>query len=96
MCRWDKIRPRPRPAAGHLCVWPPWRTVTRCPPSPPPADAWLLPLKAQQNGFISASFTTAAGAAAAADQLALYYRQAADPGAVAKQLGRLVKHKFKQ
>lgn len=61
-----------------------------------PADAWLLPLKAQQNGFISASFTTAAGAAAAADQLALYYRQAADPGAVAKQLGRLVKHKFKQ
>ena len=59
-----------------------------------PADAWQLPLKAQQNGFISASFTTAAQSAAAADQLALYYQQAADPKAVAKQFGRLVKHKI--
>lgn len=61
-----------------------------------PADAWLLPLKAQQNGFISASFTTAAAAAAAADQLALYQRRAVDPKAVAKQFGRLVKHKLKK
>ena len=61
-----------------------------------PADAWLLPLKAQQNGFISADFTTAAQAAARADQLALYQQQAADPKAVAKQLGRLVKHKLKK
>ena len=61
-----------------------------------PADAWLLPLKAQQNGFISADFTTAAQAAARADQLALYQQQAADPKAVAKQLGRLVKHKLKR
>ena len=55
-----------------------------------------MPLKAQQNGFYSASFTTAAQSAAAADQLALYYQQAADPKAVAKQLGRLVKHKLKK
>ena len=61
-----------------------------------PADAWLLPLKAQQNGFISADFTTAAQAAARADQLALYQQQAADLKAVAKQLGRLVKHKLKK
>ena len=61
-----------------------------------PEDAWLLPLKAQQNGFFSASFTTAAQSAAAADQLALHYQQAADPKAVAKQFGRLVKHKLKK
>ena len=61
-----------------------------------PEDAWLLPLKAQQNGFFSASFTTAAQSAAAADQLVLHYQQAADPKAVAKQFGRLVKHKLKK
>ena len=61
-----------------------------------PEDAWLLPLKAQQNGFFSASFTTAAQSAAVADQLALHYQQAADPKAVAKQFGRLVKHKLKK
>ena len=61
-----------------------------------PEDAWLLPLKAQQNGFFSASFTTAAQSAAAADQLALHYQQAADPKAVAKQFGRLVKHKLRK
>ena len=61
-----------------------------------PADAWLLPLKAQQNGYFSAGFTTAAQSAAAADQLALYYQQSADPKAVAKQFGRLVKHKLQK
>ena len=68
--------------------------------SPPaitaPEDAWLLPLKAQQSGFFSASFTTVAQSAAAADQLALHYQQAADPKAVARQFGRLVKHKLKK
>ena len=44
----------------------------------------------------SASFTTAAQSAAAADQLALHYQQAADPKAVAKQFGRLVKHKLRK
>ena len=90
-CRWAKTRPRLRPVAGHWCGWPLWRAAI-----PAPEDAWLLPLKAQQNGFFSASFTTAAQSAAAADQLALHYQQAADPKAVAKQFGRLVKHKLRK
>ena len=85
-CRWAKTRPRLRPVAGSDTL----------PAITAPEDAWLLPLKAQQNGFFSASFTTAAQSAAAADQLALHYQQAADPKAVAKQFGRLVKHKLRK
>ncbi len=90
------MEPPPAPACGWVLV----RLAAvadgdALPAVNTPADAWLLPLKAQQNGFVSASFTTAAQAAARADQLALYQQQAADPKAVAKQFGRLIKHKIK-
>ncbi len=58
-------------------------------------DAWLLPLLAQKNGYYSATFESASQAAARTEYLNTYVLAAAQPGAVAKQLGRLVKHKLK-
>ena len=58
------------------------------------ADAWRLPLAAQQNGFYSAVFASPAQAGADADQLACALRASAAPAAVAKQLGRLVKRRL--
>lgn len=56
---------------------------------------WLLPLLAQKNGYYSATFETATQAAARADYGQVYVRRANEPAAVAKQLGRLIKHKIK-
>lgn len=83
----------PAPAAGwalvRLAAFPEGLPAIRT-----PADAWLLPLLAQQNGFFSAGFASVAQSAARADQLALYQQESARPAAVAKQLGRLLKHKL--
>lgn len=57
-------------------------------------DAWQLALIAQANGAYAASFETAAQAVARADILNAYETAAAQPAAVAKQLGRLIKHRL--
>ena len=57
-------------------------------------DAWRLALIAQANGAYAASFETAAQAVARADILNVYETAAAQPAAVAKQLGRLIKHRL--
>ena len=57
-------------------------------------DAWRLALIAQANGAYAASFETAAQAVARADILNAYETAAAQPAAVAKQLGRLIKHRL--
>lgn len=57
---------------------------------------WLLPLLAQKNGYYSATFETSAQAAARADSWKACVQAANEPAAVAKQLGRLVKHKIKR
>lgn len=59
-------------------------------------SSWLLPLQAQQNGFYTGTFAPAAQAAAGVEQLQAYTRAAGQPAAVAKQLGRLLKHKIKR
>lgn len=59
-------------------------------------DCWLLPLIAQQNGYYSATFESVGQAAARAAYGDVYIQASADPAAVAKQLGRLVKHKLKK
>jgi len=59
-------------------------------------SSWLLPLQAQQNGFYTGTFAPAAQAAAGVEQLQAYTRAAGRPAAVAKQLGRLLKHKIKR
>ena len=58
-------------------------------------DLWLLPLTAQQNGYYSATFESANQAAARAGYSDVYVQASAEPAAVAKQLGRLIKHKLK-
>lgn len=58
-------------------------------------DIWLLPLTAQQNGYYSATFESAGQAAARAGFGDVYVRAASEPIAVAKQLGRLIKHRLK-
>lgn len=87
--------PPPAPLAG-------WALV-RCealaqelPLETMPHARWLLPLLAQKNGYYSATFETAAQAAARADYWQTCVRAANEPAAVAKQLGRLVKHKLKR
>ena len=57
-------------------------------------DAWRLALIAQANGAYAASFETASQAVARADILNAYETAAAQPAAVAKQLGRLIKHRL--
>ncbi|WP_455502241.1 rhamnan synthesis F family protein [Gemmiger sp.] len=59
-------------------------------------DAWKLALTAQANGAYAACFETAAQSAARADILAEYESAAAEPAAVAKQFGRLIKHKLQK
>lgn len=56
-----------------------------------PADLWRLPLTAQQNGYYSATFESTLQASARGEQLGIYMRAAEQPGALAKQLGRLGK-----
>lgn len=55
---------------------------------------WRLPLLAQKNGFYSAVFDSEAQAGARAEQLALYRQASQAPSAVARQLGRLAKHRI--
>ena len=59
-------------------------------------DAWRLALQAQRSGYYAAVFETAEQAAARADILDVYETAARQPAAVAKQLGRLVKHRLKK
>lgn len=59
-------------------------------------DAWQLALTAQAHGAYAATFETAAQAVARADILNEYETAAAQPAAVAKQLGRLVKHRLQK
>ena len=59
-------------------------------------DAWQLALTAQSAGYYAAAFETAAQAAARADVLDVYEADAARPAAVAKHLGRLIKHKLQK
>lgn len=58
-------------------------------------DCWLMPLIAQQNGYYSATFESVGQASARAGYGDAYVRAWAKPAAVAKQLGRLAKHKLK-
>lgn len=59
-------------------------------------DAWLLPLLAQKEGFISAVWEDPAQAAARADVTALYMQAADEPAALLRQFGRLAKHRLKR
>lgn len=59
-------------------------------------DAWQLALTAQAGGYYAAAFETPAHAAARADILEVYAAGAETPAAVAKQLGRLIKHKLQK
>lgn len=59
-------------------------------------DAWRLALTAQENGAYAAPFETAAQAVARADILNAYETAAARPADVAKQLGRLIKHRLQK
>ena len=66
------------------------------PPCTTQRDAWQLALTAQAAGYYAAAFETAAQAAARADVLDVYEADAARPAAVAKHLGRLIKHKLQK
>ena len=59
-------------------------------------DAWKLALIAQKNGAYAAAFEPLTRSAARADILNEYETAAAQPAAVAKQLGRLVKHRLQK
>lgn len=59
-------------------------------------QAWLAILQAQQNGYYSAEFESFGQASARMEQFQVYVRDAQNPTAVAKQLGRLIKHKLKR
>ena len=59
-------------------------------------DAWKLALTAQKNGAYTAAFEPLTRSAARADILNEYETAAAQPAAVAKQLGRLVKHRLQK
>ena len=59
-------------------------------------DAWKLVLTAQANGAYAACFETTVQSAARADIVSEYESAAAQPAAVAKQLGRLVKHRLQK
>lgn len=87
--------PPPAPHAGWVLV----RTeafAEGVPEIKTQRDVWLLPLLAQKNGYISATFATSAQGAACADVLALYMQAANEPAALTKQLGRLAKRRLKR
>lgn len=86
--------PPPAPCAGWALV----RTAAfpqGVPSGESRQDLWLLPLLAQKNGYYSATFESVSQAAARTECFNAYVQAAAQPAAVAKQLGRLVKHKLK-
>lgn len=86
--------PPPAPHAGWALI-----RVAAFPKGVPPVDreedVWLLPLMAQENGYYSATFENAGQAAARAGYGDAYVRASLEPATVAKQLGRLIKHKLK-
>ena len=87
--------PLPAPNCGWLLV----REASfldGIPPCTTQCDAWQLALTAQAAGYYAAAFETAAQAAARADVLDVYEADAARPAAVAKHLGRLIKHKLQK
>lgn len=87
--------PLPAPNCGWLLV----REASfldGIPPCTTQRDAWQLALTAQAAGYYAAAFETAAQAAARADVLDVYEADAARPAAVAKHLGRLIKHKLQK
>ena len=59
-------------------------------------EAWQLALTAQRNGYFSASMESFRQAAAQADILDIHTAAAQQPAAVAKQFGRLIKHKLQK
>lgn len=59
-------------------------------------DAWRLALTAQANGAYTAPFETTVQAVGRADILDAYETAAAQPVAVAKQFGRLIKHRLQK
>lgn len=86
--------PPPVPCSGWVLVrsaayW------SKIPAQTEPADAWLLPLMAQQNGYTCMTFETQATAAARADMLRANFAAARSPATVAKQLARLAKKQLK-
>lgn len=87
--------PPPAPLAGWALVRNEALTQ-ELPPETMPYARWLLPLLAQKNGYYSATFETAAQAAARADYWQVCMQAANEPSAVARQLGRLVKHRIKR
>jgi len=58
-------------------------------------DAWLLPLLAQKNGYFTATFLTAAQAAAGVDTLHSREQLLQSPRKLAAHLARLAKHTFR-
>lgn len=87
--------PPPAPHAGWVLV----RTAAFAQGVPEirqARDVWLLPLLAQKSGYATAVLEREAQRAAAADVLALYMQAAEEPATLAKQLGRLAKHRLKR
>lgn len=90
----DPHRPPPLPYSGWLLV----NLAAlggELPPLESPADYWMLPLLAQQNGFGCRTFESEAQAAARADILRVRTAQAQDPAAVAHRLASLAKQKMR-
>lgn len=58
--------------------------------------AWQLPLWAQKQGYYTATFESETQAAGRAVQLQAYARAAGHTATVAKQLGRLLKHRIQR
>lgn len=85
------VCPPPAPCAGWLLV----RKAAFPQGIPAVQDlrqAWMAVLLAQKNGYYTADFDSCGQAAGRTEQWHLYTRAAQSPFAVAKQLGRLVKH----
>lgn len=59
-------------------------------------EFWRLPLTAQANGYYTATFETPAQASARMAQLSIYMRAGQTPAVLAKQLGRLAKHRLQR
>lgn len=57
-------------------------------------QAWLMILQAQKNGYYTADFESDRHASGKGEQLQVYIRTSRNPVRVAKQLGRLAKHRL--
>lgn len=87
--------PPPAPLAGWALVriaalrqeYPALQNLPAC---------WRLPLTAQANGYYTAVFQTSSQASAQMVQLAAYMQAGQTPAVLAKQLGRLAKHRLQK